>query len=216
MTIGKITASQQDTVFVKVRPEDGTFKETHNGSSRSNYYMIDSVGEQFSSAHWFGRIKVKIGYAVEGSRVRVNLYDTPEKALTYYETESDLPAGGSVVHVIFNPLPAGNYYLEIKKVSGSCGISVVTDSTLHNAYKEGVATDQWDIESKIMYVSDVEEERAIAVVGDDVDTGVTATSTGSYLNFIKAGLNEKAICREGDSLSNGGKILNGCWFVEEQ
>ncbi|MFZ3169407.1 MAG: hypothetical protein WA130_17470 [Candidatus Methanoperedens sp.] len=216
MTIGKITSSQQDTVFVNVRPEDGMFMETHNGTARSNYYMIDSVGEQFSSAHWFGRIKVKIGNTVEGSRVRLNLYDTSAKTLTYYETESDLPAGGSVVHVIFNPLPAGNYYLEIKKVSGSCGISVVTDSTLHNGYKEGAATDQWDIESKIMFVSDVEEERAIAVVGDEVDNGVTATSTGSDFNFIKVGLNEKAICREGDIVSNGGKIINGCWFVEEQ
>ena len=216
MTIGKITASQQDTVFVKVRPEDGTFMETHNGMVRSNYYIIDSLGEQFSAAHWFGRIKVKIGNAVQGSRVRVNVYDTPSKTLTYYETESDLPAGGSVVHVIFNPLPAGNYYLEIKKVSGTIGTSVVTDSTFHNAYKEGAATNQWDIESKIMYVSDEEEERAVAVVGDDVDTGVTSTSTGSDFNFIKAGLDEKAICREGDFLSNGGKILNGCWFVEEQ
>jgi hypothetical protein len=216
MTIGKITASQQDTVFVKVRPEDGTFMETHNGTARSNYYMIDSVGEQFSAAHWFGRIKVKIGNVVDSAKVRVNLYDTPAKALTYYETESDLPGGGSVIHVIFNPLPTGNYYFEIKNVSGSCGISVVTDSTLHNAYKEGAATDQWDIESKIMYVSDVEEERAIAVVGDEVDNGVTATSTGSDFNFIKSGLNEKAICREGDLVSNGGKIINGCWFVEEQ
>lgn len=216
MTIGKITASQQDTVFVEVRPEDGTFMETHNGMVRSNYYIIDSVGEQFSAAHWFGRIKVKIGNAVQGSRVRVNVYDTPSKTLTYYETESDLPAGGSVVHVIFNPLPAGNYYLEIKKVSGTIVTSVVIDSTFHNAYKEGSTTNQWDIESKIMYVSDEEEERAVAVVGDDVDTGVTSTSTGSDFNFIKAGLDEKAICREGDFLSNGGKILNGCWFVEEQ
>ncbi len=214
MTIGKITASQQDTVFVEVRPEDGTFMETYNGTTRSNYYMIDSVGEQFSAAHWFGRIKVKIGNAVEGSRVRVNLYDTPTKALTYYETESDLPAGGSVIHVIFNPLPAGNYYLEIKTVSGSCGVSVVTDSTIHKAYKEGAATSDWDIESKIMYVSDVEVERAVAVVGDEVDTGVTVTSAGSDFDFIIAGINEKAVCREGDSLSNGGRILNGCWFVE--
>ncbi len=216
MTIGKITSSQQDTVFVKVRPEDGIFMETHNGTARSNYYMIDSVGEQFSAAHWFGRIKVKIGNVVDTARVRVNLYDTPAKALTYYETESDLPAGGSVVHVIFNPLPPGNYYLEIKNVSGTIGISMVTDSTLHNAYREGSATNEWDIESKIMYVSDEEEERAIAVVGDDVDNGVTVTGTGSDFNFIKTGLNEKAICREGDSLSNGGKIINGCWFVEEQ
>jgi uncharacterized Zn-binding protein involved in type VI secretion len=66
-----------------------------------------------------------------------------------------------------------------------------------------------------MYVSDVEVERAVAVVGDEVDTGVTVTSAGSDFNFILAGINEKAVCREGDSLSNGGRILNGCWFVEE-
>src|SRR5659263_361879 len=99
MTIGKITASHQDTVFVKVRPEGGTFMETHNGTARSNYYMIDSVGEQFSAAHWFGRIKVKIGNVVDSARERVNLYYTPSKTLTYYETESDLTAGGSVVYV---------------------------------------------------------------------------------------------------------------------
>jgi len=99
MTIGKITSSQQDTIYVKVRPEDGTFMETHKGTTKSNYYMIDSVGEQFFAAHWFGRIKVKIGNVVDSARVRVNLYDTPSKTLTYYETESDLTAGGSVVYV---------------------------------------------------------------------------------------------------------------------
>jgi phosphoribosylpyrophosphate synthetase len=214
MTIGKITSSQQDTAYVMVRPEDGTFVETHNGAAKSNYYLIDSVGERFTTEHWSDRIKIKIGNVINAGKVRVNLYDTPSKALTYFEIETDLPAGGSVIHVIFDPLPAGTYYLEIKKISGSCGISVVTDSTIHTAYKEGGSTSDWDIESKIMYVSDVEVERAVAVVDDEVDTGVTVTSAGSDFNFIKVGINEKAVCREGDSLSNGGRILNGCWFVE--
>ncbi|MFZ3168223.1 MAG: hypothetical protein WA130_11460 [Candidatus Methanoperedens sp.] len=217
MTIGKITASQQDIVFVKVRPEDDTFLETHDGAVKANYYVASSVGERFTAARWFGRIKIKIGNVNEASKVRMTLHDSPAKAKTYYENEFELPVSGFVVlHMAFDPLIAGDYYCELTRVSGSIGISVVTDSTLHNAYKEGVATNQWDIESKIMYVSDEEEERTIAVVGDDVDNGVIVTGTGSDLIFIKTGLNEKAICREGDLLSNGGRILNGCWFVEEQ
>jgi hypothetical protein len=39
MTIGKITASQQDIVYLKVRPEDDTFLETHDGAVKANYYV---------------------------------------------------------------------------------------------------------------------------------------------------------------------------------
>src|SRR5665811_2395624 len=174
MTIGKITASQQDIVFVKVRPEDDTFLETHNGAVKANYYVASSVGELFTAVHWFGRIKIKIGNVNEASKVRMTLHDSPVKAKTYYENKFELTmSGGVVLHMAFDPLIAGDYYWELTRVSGSIGISVVTDSTLHNAYKEGAATNQWDIESKIMYVSDEEEERTIAVVGDDVDNGVT-------------------------------------------
>jgi hypothetical protein len=217
MTIGKITSSQQDIVFVKVRPEDDTFLETHDGAVKANYYVASSVGERFTPLRWFGRIKIKIGNVNEAGKMRMTLHDSPAKTKTYYENEFELPVSGFVVlHMAFDPLIAGDYYWELTRLSGSIGLSVVTDSTLHNAYREGAATNQWDIESKIMYVSDEEEERAIAVVGDEVDNGVTTASTGSDFNFIKAGINDKTICREGDSLSNGGKILNGCWFVEEQ
>jgi hypothetical protein len=216
MTLGKITKSNQDIVYVKVRVEDETFMETHNGTSKTNYYLVNSVGEKFTTPRWFGHIKIKIGDSPAGARLRLTLWDTPSKEVLYCETESELTAGGCVIHVITNPLPAGDYYLELTKVTdSSIGIGVVTDSTLHNGYKEGVATSDWDIECKLMYVSDQEEERAVAVVGDEVDSGVTVTSTGSDISFIKVGALEKAVCSAGDSLSNGGQILNGCWFVEE-
>ena len=177
MTIGKITASQQDIVFVKVRPEDDTFLETHNGAVKVNYYVVSSVGERFTAVHWFGRIKIKIGNVNEASKVRMTLHDSPAKAKTYYENEFELPVSGFVVlHMAFDPLIAGDYYCELTRVSGSIGISVVTDSTLHNAYTDGNPTTAFDIESKIMYVSDEEAERPVAVVGDTIDSGVTTVS----------------------------------------
>jgi uncharacterized Zn-binding protein involved in type VI secretion len=91
---------------------------------------------------------------------------------------------------------------------------VVSDSTLHNAYTDGNPTTAFDVESKIMYVTDAEEERPVAVVGDPVDSGVTTISGGSELGKIMVGSVEKNISRAGDSLANGGQVLQGCWFVE--
>ncbi len=215
MTLGRITSSQQDIVYVKVRPEDDTFFETHNGAAKANYYVVGSVGERFTAARWFGRIKIKVGNVLEAGKVRMTLHDSPAKAKTYYENEVELTMSGSIVlHMAFDPLPAGDYYWELVRLSGSIGISVVTDSTLHKAYKEGLPTSEWDIESKIMFVTDVEEERAVAVVGDEVDSGVTAVSSGSQLGRVMVGVVEKNISREGDALANGGEILTGSWFVE--
>ena len=183
MTIGKITSSQQDIVYVKVRSEDDTFLETHDGAVKANYYVARSVGERFTAVHWFGRIKIKIGNVNESSKVRMTLHDSPAKAKTYYENEFELLVSGFVVlHMAFDPLIAGDYYWELTRLSGSIGISVVTDSTLHKAYTDGNPTTVFDVESKIMYVSDVEVERAVAVIGDEVDTGVTVTSAGSDFN----------------------------------
>ena len=215
MTIGKITASQQDIVFVKVRPEDDTFLETHNGAVKANYYVASSIGERFTAVHWFGRIKIKIGNVNEAGKVRLTLNDSPAKAKTYYENEFELPVSGFVVlHMAFDPLIAGDYYWELTRVSGSIGISVVTDSTLHKAYTDGNPTTAFDIESKIMYVSDEETERPVAVVGDTIDSGVTTISGGSELGKIMVGTVEKNISRAGDSLTNYGQILTGCWFFE--
>lgn len=215
MTIGKITSSQQDLVFVKVRPEDDTFLETHNGAVKANYYVASSVGERFTALRWFGRIKIKIGNVNDAGKVRMTLHDSPAKAKTYYENEFELTmSGGVVLHMAFDPLLAGDYYWELTRVSGSIGISVVTDSTLHKAYTDGNPTIAFDIESKIMYVSDEEAERPVAVVGDTIDSGVTTVSGGSELGKIMVGSVEKNISRDGDSLANGGQILTGCWFVE--
>ena len=215
MTIGKITASQQDIVYVKVRPEDDTFLETHNGAVKANYYVTSSVGERFTAVHWFGRIKIKIGNVNEASKVRMTLHDSPVKAKTYYENKFELTmSGGVVLHMAFDPLIAGDYYWELTRVSGSIGISVVTDSTLHKAYTDGNPTAAFDIESKIMYVSDEEAERPVAVVGDTIDSGITTINGGSELGKIMVGTVEKNISRDGDSLANGGQILTGCWFLE--
>jgi hypothetical protein len=216
MTFGKITSSQQDIVYVKVRPEDDTFLETHNGAVKANYYVASSVGEQFTAVRWFGRIKIKIGNVNEAGKVRLTLHDSPAKAKTYYENEFELKTnGGIVLHMAFDPLIAGDYYWELTRLSGSIGISVVTDSTLHKAYTDGNPTAAFDIESKIMYVSDEEAEREVAMVGDTIDSGVTTISTGTSLANIMVGVVEKNISREGDALSNGGNILTGCWFFEE-
>ena len=122
--------------------------------------------------------------------------------------------GSVVLHLSFNPLPAGDYHWELERLSSSLGISVVTDSTLHNAYTDGNPTTAFDIESKIMYVTDEEVERPVAVVGDTIDSGITTISGGSELGKIMVGTVEKNISREGDSLANGGQILTGCWFFE--
>jgi hypothetical protein len=214
MVIGEITSSQQDIMFVQVRVEDAAFIETHNGTVKANYYISNSIGQRFAVTRWMGRIKIKIGNVNESSRLRLSLWDSPAKTKLYFENEYQLNPGSAVLHLSFNPLPAGDYYWELERLSGSVGVSVVSDSTLHNAYTDGNPTDAFDVESKIMYVSDEETERPVAVVGDPVDSGVTTISGGSELGKIMVGTVEKNISRAGDSLANGGQILQGCWFFE--
>ncbi|HKZ36279.1 MAG TPA: hypothetical protein VJ184_01420 [Chryseolinea sp.] len=214
MVIGEITSSQQDIMFVQVRVEDATFIETHNGTVKANYYINNSIGQKFTIMRWMGRMKIKIGNVNESSRLRLSLWDSPAKTKLFFENEYQLNPGSAVLHLSFNPLPAGDYYWELERLSGSVGVSVVSDSTLHNAYTDGNPTSAFDVESKIMYVTDAEEERPVAVVGDPVDSGVTTISGGSELGKIMVGSVEKNISRAGDSLANGGQVLQGCWFVE--
>ncbi|MDO8726691.1 MAG: hypothetical protein Q7J35_11545 [Candidatus Methanoperedens sp.] len=214
MVIGEITSSQQDIMFVQVRVEDTAFIETHNGTVKSNYFISNSIGQKFSTTRWMGRIKIKIGNVNESSRLRLSLWDSPAKTRLFFENEYQLNPGSAVLHLSFNPLPAGDYYWELERLSGSVGVSVVSDSTLHKAYTDGNPTTAFDVESKIMYVTDEETERPVAVVGDTIDSGVTTISGGSQLGKIMVGSVEKNISREGDSLANGGKILQGCWFFE--
>lgn len=215
MTIGKITASSQDTVFVKVRAEDDSFIETHDGSTETTYNIIATVGQIFTTTRWSGRLKIKLGSVGEAGNLRVLICDSPAKTKIYYENGFKITTlGGQVLHMAYDPLPPGTYYFEIQVASGSFGVSVITDSTLHKSYKEGSPTTDWDIMAKVMYVTDAEEERAIAVIGDEVDSGVTTVSSGSQLGRVKVGLVEKNISREGDSLANGGSILTSSYFME--
>lgn len=214
MVIGEITSSQQDIMFVQVRVEDAAFIETHNGTVKVSYFINNSIGQKFTTTRWMGRIKIKIGNVNESSRLRLSLWDSPAKTKLYFENEYQLNPGSAVLHLSFNPLPAGDYYWELERLSGSVGVSVVSDSTLLNAYTDGTPTAAFDIESKIMYVTDEETERPVAVVGDTIDSGVTTISGGSELGKIMVGTVEKNISREGDSLANGGQILQGCWFFE--
>ncbi len=214
MVIGEITSSQQDIMFVQVRVEDSTFMETHNGIVKANYYINNSIGQKFTTDRWMGRIKIKIGNVNEASRVRLSLWDSPAKTKLYFENEYQLNPGSAVLHLSFNPLPAGDYYWELERLSGSVGVSVVSDSMLHNAFTDGNPTATFDVESKIMFVSDAEVERPVAIVGDPIDSGVTTVSGGSQLGKVMVGAVEKNISREGDSLANGGQILTGCWFFE--
>ncbi|MDO8726786.1 MAG: hypothetical protein Q7J35_12025 [Candidatus Methanoperedens sp.] len=214
MVIGEITSSQQDIMFVQVRVEDAAFIETHNGTVKANYYINNSIGQRFAVTRWMGRIKIKIVNVNEASRLRLSLWDSPAKNKLFFENEYQLNPGSTVLHLSFNPLPAGDYYWELERLSGSVGVSVVSDSTLHNAYNDGNPTTAFDVESKIMYVTDAEEERPVAVVGDPVDSGVNTISGGSELGKIMVGSVEKNISRAGDSLANGGQVLQGCWFVE--
>ena len=201
-------------MFVHVRVEDAAFIETHNGTVKANYYINNSIGQKFSTARWMGRIKVKIGNVNEASRLRLSLWDSSTKTKLYFENEYQLNPGSAVLHLSFNPLPAGDYYWELERLSGSVGVSVVTDSVLHKAYTDRNPTADFDVESKIMYVTDSEQERPVAVVGDPVDSDITTVSGGSQLGKVMVGADEKNISREGDLLENGGQILTGCWFFE--
>ncbi len=215
MVLGKITKSNQDLIFIKVRPEDDTFMETHNGSSKANYYIIETVGQIFTTLHWSGRLKIKLGNVTKEGSIRVLICDSPAKNKIYYENHFHIiTLGGQVLHMAYDPIPPGNYYFELQIYDGTFGVSVVTDSTLHKAYKEGAPTADWDIEAKVMYVTDAEEERPAAITGDEVDSGVTTVQTGSQLGSLIVSDIEHPISREGDALANGGNILTASWFVE--
>ena len=215
MVIGRITSSQQDIVFVEVRPEVDTFMETHNGTVKANYYMLTKVGQEFTSPRWFGRIKIKIGNVTEAGEMRLNLYNSTAKTKLHFSSGFLLTTlGGTVLHMAFDPLPAGTYFFELELLNGAAGVSVVTDSTIHKAYKEGSLTTDFDIEAKIMFVSDTPVERPVATVGDSVDSGVTTIQSGSSLGRVMTGIVERNISREGDSLANGGEILTGSYFLE--
>ncbi|WP_319507888.1 hypothetical protein [uncultured Methanolobus sp.] len=215
MTVGKITSSQQDLVYVKVRPENGTFLETRIGGSETVLSIADSAGQEFTAEHYFSRIKIAVKDAGNRSLI-ARLYDSHLKENKVHETIFKKVGQDCVLHWAFDPLPAGTYYWEIETWTGVSGFElyVFSGSTLGTAYMDDSLLSGKDFKSKVMYCEDVEVERAVAVVGDSVDSGVTTVSSGTPFGSVMIGTVEKNISRELDDMVNGGKILTGSWFFE--
>ncbi|TGC08134.1 hypothetical protein [Methanolobus halotolerans] len=215
MTIGKITSSQQDLVYVKVRPETGVELETRIGGMQADISSEGTLGQEFTAAHYFGRIKIAVKSTGTSSLV-ARLYDSHQKQVKYHETVFREVGQDKVLHWAFDPLPPSMYYWELEVWSGASLFKLYgyTGSTYGGCYKDGVLLSGTDLMSKVVYCEDTEVERPVAVVGDTVDSGVTTVKTGSPLGQIMVGVVEKNISRELDELNNGGMIMTGSWFME--
>ena len=215
MTIGKITNSQQDLVYVKVRPETGVELETRAGGTQTDISSEGTMGQEFTAEHYFGRIKIAVKSTGTSSLV-ARLYDSHLKQVKHHETVFREVGQDKVLHWAFDPLPPGTYYWELEVWAGASlfKLYAYTGSSLGGGYKDGSSLSGVDFKSKIVYCEDTEVERPVAVVGDAIDSGVTTVKTGSPLGQIMVGTVEKNIARELDELANGGKILTGSWFME--
>lgn len=215
MTVGKITSSQQDLVYVKVRPETGVELETRTGGTQTDISSEGTLGQEFVAAHYFGRIKIAVKSTGTSSLV-ARLYDSHLKQVKHHETVFMEIGQDKVLHWAFDPLPPGTYYWELEVWSGASLFKLYgyTGSTFGGCYKDDVLQSSVSIKSKVVYCEDTEVERPVAVVGDTIDTGATTVKTGSPLGQIMVGTVEKNIARELDELNNGGKIMTGSWFME--
>lgn len=215
MAIGKITSSQQDLVYVKVRPETGVELETRTDGTQTDISSEGTMGQEFTAEHYFGRIKIAVKSTGTSSLV-ARLYDSHLKQAKHHETVFREVGQDKVLHWAFDPLPPGTYYWELEVWSGASLFKLYgyTGSTYGGGYRDGALLSGTDFKSKIVYCEDSEVERAVAVVGDSVDSGMTTVKTGSPLGQIMVGTVEKNIARELDELNNGGRIMTGSWFFE--
>ncbi|MDY0385643.1 MAG: hypothetical protein RBT65_00655 [Methanolobus sp.] len=215
MSVGKITSSQQDLAYVKTRPETGEILETKTGGTQTWDETTANYGQAFTAEHYFGRIKIAVKDA-GGKPLIVTLWDSAAKNVKYHETIFPEVDQDQVLHWVFDPVPAGSYYWEIEVWRGNSTfrLYLFDGSTFGGAYEDGGTLPGKSFMSKICYCEDTEVERPVAVVGDTVDSGETTVKSGSPLGKIMVGTVEKNISREADGLNNGGRILNGAWFVE--
>lgn len=213
MTIGKITSSIQDLVYVEVRPETGEYQETREGGSLSSVAIGGTFGAAFTAAHYFDRVIIAIADAANND-LAVRLYDGPEKANKIHEAAFINSGEGSAMHLIFDPLPPGNYYWEINTGGKIIRPYVYTGSTYQTSYYNGYQDPTKDLRSKIMYCTDELQQVPVAIEGDPVDDGVTTVAAGSTCIAINTGYVEKNVATELDALANGGRILTGAWYIE--
>ena len=214
MTLDKITNVDQTIVYLEVRTETGSFYETFSGGSPGSMSILKSgtVGEEFTAAHYFGRIKIELP---PGNELIIRLCDDHNKSVIYYESHISTRLVYEIVHFAFDPVPAGDYYWELEDLGiGGSYCSYYIGSSINRGFKDGVPISD-DFKSKIMYVSDTIELKPIAVEGDKVNVVEDITS-GSDVLKLQTGVVVDNIARQGDSVGTGdGKILTGCWYASE-
>lgn len=213
MVIGKITDVNQDIVFVEVRTETGDSHETYSGGNPGSQLIqtIGTVGEGFTAEHYFDRIKIELP---PGNLLIVRLYNNHDRIIMYHESHIPERSGYAIVHFAFDPMPAGDYYWELKDLgAGNSYCSYYTGSTISRGFIDGVSV-PGDFKSKIMYVSDDIQLKPVAVEGDKVETTHDITS-GSDVMKIQTGVIVDNIARQGDTVNTTDKILTGCWYATE-
>jgi len=213
MTIGKITSSNQDIVYVEVRPETGEYQETREGGNLSSIAIGGTFGAAFTAVHYFDRIAIAIADAANRD-LAVRLYDGPEKINKIHEAAFINVGEGRVLHLIFDPLPPGDYYWELDTGGKIIRPYVYTGSTYQTSYYNGYQDPTKDLRSKIYYCTDELKAVPVAIEGDPVDEGVTTIAAGTSIMGINTGYVEKNVAAELDALANGGRILTGTWYLE--
>jgi hypothetical protein len=207
MTIGKITSSNQDIAFVYTRPETSVELETVDGGTEAGY-AGSKLGQEFTAASSFSRIKMVFGDS-EGTPFRVSLYNGTAKETKFVGLL--MPDGmveDTVLHWMFDPLPAGDYYWEVEAES-DIELSCSVGSAYEGAYDDGVLIVGKSFRSKICYCEETEVLRAIAIDGDEVDSGVTTINGASSVGCVNTGSSIIAMAKEGDALANGGHVISG-------
>lgn len=213
MTVGKITGSGQGILYVLVRPETGEYLETRTGGILSGQFLSKPYGARFTAEHWFDRLIIALNDG-GGRDLPVRIYDSPDKTNLIQETLFIKVGSSRALHMIFEPLPAGEYYWELDPGNQVTVAQVYIASTYKGTYVDGNLMTGYDLRSKIMYCSDELVERAVAVTGDPIDNGVTTIKETSNLAAVQVGTVEKNVAKELDELNNGGRILTGSWYVE--
>lgn len=213
MTVGKITGSGQGILYVQVRPETGEFLETRIGGILAGQFLSLPYGTLFTAEHWFDRLIIALDDG-GGRDLPVRIYDSPDKTNLIQETLFTKVGPSRALHMIFEPLPPGEYYWELDPGGQITVAQVCIGSTYEGTYVNGNLMTGYDLRSKIMYCTDELQERAVAVTGDPIDNGVTTIKETSSLAAIQVGTVEKNIAKELDELHNGGQILTGSWYVE--
>ncbi len=213
MTVGKITGSGQGILYVQVRPETGEFLETRIDGILAGQFLSLPYGARFTAEHWFDRLIIALDDG-GGRDLPVRIYDSPDKTNLIQETLFKHVGPSRALHMIFEPLPPGEYFWELDPGGQVTVAQIYITSTYKGTYVNGNLMTGYDLRSKIMYCSDELQERAVAVTGDPIDQGGTQVKEGSSIMAVQVGTVEKNVARELDELNNGGRILTGSWYVE--